>query len=103
VANVNVQITERTQAGEVPNTLSNLKVGAAGVSFDIKSAAVTWDIERAQQIGGTWTKIGQATVPPGTRGLNLSTVQFHDTNPPPSGAFYRASMDGGGGDGGPKK
>ena len=54
-----------------------------GLSFAAKPG-LTYTVERAQTISGSWTTMGAALV--GTNGVGT----LLDTNPPAGGAFYRA-------------
>jgi hypothetical protein len=87
--NVRVQIAEFVEP-TVVNGLSRMRVSASEVSFSITSGQAVWNIERAEQVHGPWTKIGEVTVPPGGRADPTSTVVFRDTNPPARSAYYHA-------------
>lgn len=60
-------------------------VSPSQVSLPVTGAAgALWNLQRAHALTGPWTNIGSVLIAPN------GTGQFHDTNPPASGSFYRA-------------
>jgi len=73
----------RTGPGVIIQPLTN---GSSTINLKLYGTPnTTWYVERALIINGPWTNLGQSVI--GTNGLGF----FLDAEPPPKGAFYRAT------------
>jgi hypothetical protein len=73
--------------------------GAISFKFQDDGSTIGWAIERAEIVGGPWSRIGElrsrggrvyGNESSGRRRGSITLFSFQDTSPLPNGAYYRA-------------
>lgn len=85
---VNLVVSIYEREDRIPNGLEGVQRTNSVIAFTITSDPSTaWTIERADDLDGPWTPVGQVTTPSATTGY--TSVEFQDQSLSPRRAFYR--------------